>query len=271
VGIFSEDPDGRFSLTPLAEPLLSGAPDSIASYATMTGSDWFYNTWGQLPYSLRSGEPAFDFLHGKSMFEYLTENPAAAQIFNDGMTATSMPESAAIVSACDFSSVRKLVDVGGGHGLLLSAILKKYPEMKGVLFDSQPVIENALSVFAEPPLSGRCECMAGDFFHSVPQNGDTYILKYIIHDWDDENALTILRNCREAMAQDGRVLVVEIIVSEGNTPCIGKFLDLLMLLFLRGFERTETEYRNLFERAGFTINRIVPTPSPLSVIELVKK
>lgn len=231
------------------------------------GTDWHNRTWAELPYSIQTGRPAFEHLYGKAYFDYLAENPAPAQVFNDAMTSLSGSVSEAVVDAYDFSTVTKLVDVGGGRGLLLTSILEKYPQMKGVIFDSQTVIEGAQAASKAQGMDGRCEAVAGDFFESVPEGGDAYIMKHIIHDWDDDHALRILQNCQQAMAENGRVLVVEMVIPEGNTSSPGKFLDLEMLLFMRSFERSAAEYRTLFERAGFKLTRVVPTHSPYSVIE----
>lgn len=265
VGVFSQDADGRFRLTPVAETLRSDAPDSLRSFAIFMGADWHLQTWGGLPYSVETGQPAFEQAHGKAFFDYLGENPEPARIFNDAMTSLSRAASEAVVSTYDFSSTTKLVDIGGGHGLLLNSILEKYPQMQGVLYDAPSVIAGVTE------LSERCEAVEGDFFKSVPAGGDGYIMKHIIHDWDDERSLTILRNCRAAMKEGGKLFVVEMVIPEGNTPSTGKFLDLEMLLFMNSFERTEAEYRDLYERAGFELTRVVPTPSPYSVIEGVCK
>ena len=266
VGVFSEDAEGRFSLTPLAQPLRSDAPDSVRSFAILYSDDWHMRVWAELNYSVQHGLPAFDRIHGQEFFRYLEENPVHAQIFNDAMTSNSAAACGAVNAAYDFSGINKLVDVGGGHGLLLTSIMEKYPQMSGVLYDAQSVINGATGL-----ISGRCEAVSGDFFTSVPAGGDAYIMKHIIHDWDDEHSLKILRNCHESMTEGGKVLVVEMVIPEGDAPSLGKFLDLEMLLFLRSFERTEAEYRALFERAGFEITRIVPTPSPYSVIEGVRR
>jgi len=271
VGVFAEDADGRFQLTPLAEVLRSDAPDSLRAFSIFWGADWHLSVWGNLPYSIQTGQPAFEKLNGKAFFDHLGENPAQAQIFNNAMTGLSLSASMAVVAAYDFSSITKLVDVGGGHGLMLSAILEKYPQMQGVVFDAPSVIEGAQALLGKPELTGRCEAVAGDFFKSVPADCDGYIMKHIIHDWDDERALTILRNCRAAMKEGGKLMVVEMVIPEGNTPSPGKFLDLEMLLFLHSFERTEAEYRSLYEQAGFELTRVVPTSSPYSVIEGVCK
>jgi hypothetical protein len=187
------------------------------------------------------------------------------------MTSLSKRERAAVIGAYDFSGITRLVDVGGGHGALLSTILEKYPQIQGVLFDTPPVIEGATRAIEEQSLAGRCELVAGDFFRSVPQGGDAYLMKSILHDWDDERAVTILRNCRAAMREGGKILVVETVLPEGNTPSLGKLNDLIMLLFLRGFERTEAEWHSLCDRAGLRMARLVLTPSHLHVIECVRK
>jgi hypothetical protein len=186
------------------------------------------------------------------------------------MTNFSAAVSAAVVNAYDFSGIRKLVDVGGGHGLLLASILEKYPQMRGVLFDAPSVFEGAKEVIEAQGVGGRCEAVGGDFFASVPAGSDAYIMKHIIHDWDDERALTILRNGQQGMTENGKLLVAEMVILEGNAASLGKLLDLEILLFLHSYERTEAEYRALFERAGFKLTRIVPTLSPHSVIEAVR-
>ena len=269
-GIFAEDETGRFRLTPLAEPLRRDAPDSLRSLAIFFGADWHWRVWSDLSHSAQTGRPAFESIYGKAYFDYLAENPAPAEVFNDAMTSLSASVSAAVVSAYDFSGITKLVDVGGGHGLLLASILEKYPQMSGVLFDAPSVIEGANDVIEAHDVGGRCETVGGDFFASVPAGGDAYIMKHIIHDWEDERALIILQNCHRAMTEGGRLLVVEMVLPEGNTPSLGKFMDLQMLLFLHSYERTEAEYSSLYQRAGFKLTSIVPTLSPYSVIEGVR-
>jgi len=270
VGIFIEVEGGRFGLTPMAEALRSDVPESLRGLAMFFGAEFHWRVWSDLFYSAQSGLPGFERVYGKAYFDYLAENPVPAQIFNDAMTSFSASVSAAVTDAYDFSGIKKLVDVGGGHGLFLASILQKYPQMNGVLFDAQSVIDGASEVLTAHGAGGRCETVGGDFFRSVPEGGDAYIMKHIIHDWDDERSFTILQNCHRAMTADGKVLVVEMVIPEGNAPSLGKFLDLEMLMFLHSFERTEAEYRALFERAGFKLTRIVPTPSPHSVLEAVR-
>ena len=270
VGIFAEDEDGRFRLTPLAEPLRAEAPDSLGALAIFFGSDWHWRVWSDLSYSVQSGQPGFEHIYGKAYFDYLAENPAPAQVFNNAMTSFSSAVSAAVINAYDFSGITRLVDVGGGHGLLLASILEKYPQIRGVLFDAPTVIDGAREIIYPRGVGDRCDIVGGDFFASVPDAGDAYLMKHIIHDWEDERALTILENCHRAMTENGKLLVVEMVIPEANRPSLGKFLDLEMLLFLHSFERTEGEYRALFERAGFKLTRIVPTLSPHSVIEGIR-
>lgn len=270
VGIFAEDDDGRFRLTPLAEPLRADAPDSLSALAIFFGSDWHWRVWSDLSYSVQSGQPGFEHIYGKAYFDYLAENPAPAQVFNNAMTSFSSAVSAAVVDAYDFSGISSLVDVGGGHGFLLASILEMYPEMSGVLFDAPSVIDGANEIIDARRVGKRCDAVGGDFFASVPAGSDAYLMKHIIHDWEDERALTILRNCHQAMTENGKVLVVEMVIPEGNSPSLGKLLDLEMLLLLHSYERTEAQYRALFEQGGFKLTRVVPTKSPHSILEAIR-
>ena len=266
-GIFSEDADGRFSLTALADPLRSDAPDSIHNWALFVGSEAELQTWAHLSYSVRTGKPAFEHVFGKRWFDYLDEQPEMARIFNHLMTGGSTSDAAAIIEAYDFSVYRKIVDIGGGHGALLAHILEQNPQSSGVLFDAPSVIAGATGAIDTQVNQGRAEKVAGNFFEAVPNGGDAYVLKYIIHDWDDERAIMILKNCRQAMAENGRVLLVEMVIPAGNAPSPGKFLDLEMLLYFHSRERTEAEYRDLLQQAGLELITITPTASPFSIIE----
>lgn len=187
------------------------------------------------------------------------------------MSSSSAFSSEAILNSYDFSTVPKLVDVGGGQGVLLASILKKYPHMNGILFDVPPVVEEAKEIINPYDVADRCEIIGGDFFDSVPPGAEGYIMKFVIHDWNDEQCITIPKNCRNAMTEGGKVLVVEMVLPEGNEPSIGKFLDLQMLLYTPGCERTEAEYRTLFDKGGFELSRIIPTMSPFSIIEGICK
>jgi ubiquinone/menaquinone biosynthesis C-methylase UbiE len=263
VQIFSKDDNHRFHLTPLAATLRSDAAGSLR-YVAMR--DEHYPAWEHLLHSVKTGEIAFNYRFGMPIWEFFEKNPENAATFNNAMSHATAGVNAGLVSNYDFSTIAKIVDVGGGHGGLVAAILKTNPNMKGVLFDAPSVIEGAKqNISAE--LRERCELVAGDFFKSVPDGGDAYILKWIIHDWDDEQSIAILKNCRRAMAPNGKLLLVEAIVPPGNEPSFSKWLDLNMLVMTGGRERTEGEYRNLFRAAGLELTQVVPTPSPSSVIE----
>lgn len=266
-GVFSEGADGRFSLTPLSELLRGDVPESLRAFAAMMADEVNFEMWAELPYSIQTGKPAAPHQLGMPWFDWLEQHPLKGKEFHDAMTSLSAGAVAAVVAAYDFCGVRKLVDVGGGHGLLLASVLSKYPGMRGVLYDAPAVVPGAAEVLAAHGVADRCETVGGDFLRSVPGGGDAYILKHIIHDWSDEECVTILSHCRAGMKAGGKVLIVEMVVPAPNVHAISKFLDLEMLLFLTGRERTESEYRDLLERAGFEFSRIVPTPSPYSVIE----
>jgi hypothetical protein len=267
VGIFAEDDAARFSLTPLAELLRSNTPDSLRDFSIFIGADWHWRAWGDLFGSVQSGQPAFEKIYDKAFFEYLGENTGSARVFNNAMTSISTISSGAVVDGYDFAGIDKLVDVGGGHGMLLSSILEKYPRMSGIIMDAPSVIKGTKEAIEARGLSERCGVVGGDFFASVPAGGDAYIMKHIIHDWNDERASTLLRCCHRQMPAEGRLLVVEMVIPEGNAPSFGKLMDLEMLVLLRSFERTEAEYGELFKQSGFRLTRIVPTRSAYSVIE----
>jgi len=271
VGIFKEGGDERFSLTPLGEPLCNDAPESLRAFAALMADEVNFEVWAQLPYSIQNGKPVAPHKFGMPWFAWLEQNPVEGKAFHDAMTSLSAGAVAAVLGAYDFSGINKLVDVGGGHGLLLASILSKYPNMTGLLYDAPTVISGAKEVLAAHGVADRCEAVGGDFLKSVPAGGDAYILKHIIHDWSDEDCLMILSHCRAGMTAGGKVLIVEMVIPERNVPAISKFLDLEMLLFLTGCERTEAEYRSLLDGAGFELTRIVATPSGYSVIEGVRK
>ena len=265
-GVFAEDAEGRFCQTPLSEVLRSDVPGSMRAVADYCGADWSWRPWGKLLDSVRTGQTAFDDVFGEQAFEYLAKHPAESAVFNEGMTGFSMQESPAIADAFDFSPFGTMVDVGGGHGHLLCTILKKYPGPRGVVFDAPHVVEGARPRIAEAGLSGWCRAEGGDFFQAVPA-GDAYLMKHIIHDWADDKATTILRNCRAAANPGAKLLLVEMVIPPGNEPSPGKLLDLEMLVIASGKERTEAEYAELLAGAGWKLTRIVATKSPTSVIE----
>jgi hypothetical protein len=265
VGIFVQDSAGRFGLTPMAECLRSH-PGSQRYVAIMAGEE-HYRCWGDLLYSIQTGKIAFDRIFGKAVFEYLSEHPEKAKIFDEAMTGIHGPETQAMLDAYDFSGIGTLVDVGGGNGTTLAAVLQKHPGMKGILYDLPGVVARARERLEAAELSARCRASAGSFFQSVPPGGDAYLMRHIIHDWNDEQCRQILGNCRKVMGPKTRLLLVESVVPAGNEPGFVKFLDLNMLLIPGGQERSESEYRALFEASGFRLTRIVPTAADVSVIE----
>lgn len=269
-GVFAESSDGKFELTPIAELLRSDTPNSMRDYAIMMGEDWIWQAYGELMHTVKTGEIAHDKVQGMSSFEYYAQNEEVGKIFNRAMTNLSLLSAPAIVEAYDFSGIGKLVDIAGGHGLLLAAILKENPHLQGILFDLPFVIEGAGELLEREGVAARTEKVSGDFFESVSAGADAYLMKHIIHDWNDEKSVKILQNIRRAMNDDGKVLIVEMVVPEDNEPSPAKGLDLVMLTIEGGKERTTEEYRELLTAAGLRLSRIVPTHSPYSIIEAVK-
>ena len=270
IGVFIESSPKEYSLTPLAEPLRSDVEGSKRALALMSGDEQF-RAWAEIDYSIQTGNTSFDKVFGKPIFDYLSEKPDKARIFDAAMTGIHGRETGDVLDAYEFSEVKILADIGGGNGTNITTILKHNPTMKGILFDLPHVVERARGRVADAGVADRCELLDGNFFESVPDGADTYFMRHIIHDWDDEKSLTILRNCHAVMPADGRLLVVESVIPPGNDRFAGKFLDLVMLLIPGGKERTESEYRTLFNEAGFELSRIVPTATELSIIEGVKR
>ena len=270
LGIFAETQPNHFTLTPLAACLQSDLPGSVRAFVIMLGEE-HYRAWGDLLHGVQTGGSPFENVYGMNLFEYLAQNPESAKIFDESMTNASAIESATIAASYDFSSIQTLVDVAGGEGLLIASILKSNPTLKGVLFEQPHVIERAKRFLEAEGVLERCQLAAGNFFESVPEGGDAYILKYIIHDWDDERAIAILKQCHKVMPANGKILVAEQVIPPGNQPFMGKFLDLHMLAVTSGGrERTEAEYRALFEKAGFKLTKIVPTQDEISLIEGIR-
>jgi len=270
LGVFAETQPNHFTLTPLAACLQSDVPDSFRAFVILLGEE-HYRAWGDLLHGVQTGGSPFENVYGMNLFDYLAQNPESAKIFDESMTNASAIESATIAASYDFSSIQTLVDVAGGEGLLIASILKSNPTLKGVLFDRPYVIERAKRFLEAEGVLERCQLAAGNFFESVPEGGDAYILKHIIHDWDDERAIAILKQCHKVMPANGKILVAEQVIPPGNQPFRGKFLDLHMLAVLPGGrERTEAEYRALFEKAGFKLTRIVPTQDDMSLIEGIR-
>jgi SAM-dependent methyltransferase len=267
VGVFAEDAGGRFGLTPVAELLRSDAPGSLRWSALSELSDTFRACWGEAMHSLQTGEIAANKALGCDVWAYFKQHPDESEIFNrsmSGMTASIEP---AVLKAYDFGGLSTLVDVGGGHGTLLAGILEEYPSLQGVVFDLPEVVEGATKRLTERGLSGRCKVASGSFFESVPAGADGYVMKFILHDWDDEQSRRILRNIRQSIRPGGRLLLVETVVPRDNAPHFGKLVDVHMMIMTGGRERTEAEWRSLLESTGFRLSRVVPTESGFSVIE----
>lgn len=249
VGVFTEVVPRSFGLTPLAETLLDEAPDSLRDVALFWGLAERYRVLGELDYSVRTGHPAFDHVYGTDWWSYLAEHPSQAAIFDKAMGNYARQFHAAAVETYDFSTTRRLVDVGGGQGHLLMDILFRWSQLSAVLFDQPRVIEEAKVVLADGGVADRVELASGDFFQSVPPGADAYLLSMILHDWEDGQAVTILRNIRQAMDPAGKAIVIDVVVPEGDTPHPGKLLDIMMLAEHVGRERTEAEFAALFRAA----------------------
>jgi C-methyltransferase len=267
-GVCAESANGTYSLTPVGAALRRDTAHSMRGWVMFTGSQMYLRAWERLAYSVRSGRSGFEAEHGMAFFDYLVAHEDSQSIFDAAMTAISGPEAQAVVRAHDFSVFRALVDIGGGHGTLLTEILKANPGLRGALFEQPQVLAGARSNLEGERLLERCDLVAGNFFESVPSGYDAYVLKYIIHDWNDDKAGEILRNCRRAMAHGSRLLLVEIV----NSPSASDLTiasDLEMLVLVGGKERSEDEFRALLQSGGFELKRIVPTACPLSIMEAV--
>lgn len=266
VGVLSEGPDGQFSQTPLSAVLCKNANPSLRALAIMGTRDWHVRGWERLAYCVRTGKTALDEVYGKPLWEHFKENPAEAQVFNDAMTALSMIDSPAVAEAYSFDGIGSIVDVAGGHGLLLATILARNPKLKGTLFDAPHVIEGARNGPLKPVMA-RCTLVSGDMFASLPAGADAYIMKHIIHDWTDELCIKLLKACRKAVNPSGKLLVVDCVIQPGNDFAPAKFLDIQMLLFPGGCERTEQEFRELFAAGGWRLNRVIPTAAGEAIVE----
>jgi hypothetical protein len=267
VGVFAETATPRqFTLTPLAAVLRTDHPQSQRDHAIFVGEEP-YRAWADLLYSAQTEAPAFEHVFGTGHFAYLAQHPAASAIFDGFMSAGSRQSASAVAEAYDFTAAGTVVDVGGGQGRLIATILHAYPSLRGILFDQPHVVAGAGPVLAEAGVADRCERMGGDFLSDVPRGGGIYVLRRILHDWDDDRAVAILRNCARAMDPGARVLVAEMIIPPGNEPSWAKFRDLQMLVMLGGRERTAEEYRGLFAAAGLSLTRLIPAGPEESLIE----
>jgi SAM-dependent methyltransferase len=266
IGIFVEDAEGKFMLTPLAETLCGDSGQR--AYARLHGQE-LYQSWSKLLDAVRTGDAGFLKAFGMPAFEYFAKHPERGAVFDKAMTGHHGAEADPMLDAYDFSGFNDLVDVGGGNGSLLTAILNRHSHMRGVLFDLPRVVDRARAAIENAGLRERCRLEGGSFLEAIPAGADAYLLRHVVHDWRDEDAAIILRNCRSVMKPDGKVLVVEIVVPAGNDPSFAKWMDLMMVTY-GGKERSEKQYRTLFAQAGLRLTRVVPTKSVISVIEGVQ-
>jgi hypothetical protein len=268
VGIFSQLGKDCFALSRLAESLRTDTPASLRRMVITIG-EIHYQACGNLLHSVQTGSPAFGNTFGASLFDYLRQNVAAADAFNQGMANVASMLAYAVLMAYDFAGISSIVDIGGGQGSLLEKILQFNSDMRGTVFDTASTIERTKQLHGNNAWGRRCSYVPGDFFTSVPQGADAYLLSGVIHDWDDDRAIRILGNCHRAMTRNSRVLLVDMVVPDNSVNCFSKLLDLNMLVMNGGRERTETEFRTLLDVSGYKLTKIVPTMAPQSVIEAV--
>ncbi|MEZ5427856.1 MAG: methyltransferase [Pyrinomonadaceae bacterium] len=271
IGVFRKDGDGRFSNSVLSEFLRSDHPESIRSAAHMICDREHWNSHGNMLRSVRTGEIAFEHTFGMPVFPYFAQNPEPAALFEEAMTSFSSSIAKAVSEAFDFSRAGTIADIGGGRGLLLAAVLKTAPAAQGILFDQPQVIENSRKALQNEGAAERMETVSGDFFREIPVEADIYLMKWIIHDWNDEQSVAILKNLARSAKPGARVLLIESVVEgDDNQPSMSKLMDLNMLVMTGGKERTEKEYADLFERSGFQLITIHPTASPMQIVEAVR-
>jgi len=267
LGILAEDESHRFALTPLGEAMQTGAPGSARATILTVASEPWVNGFAQLPYSLQTGQSGYEKLFGMPIFDWLAQRPEQASLFSETMVGIHGGEPPAVLAAYDFSGLGTIVDVGGATGDLLTTIIGRYPESRGVLYDLPHVVLDAPPLIEARGLTDRVRIESGSFFDHVPVGADAYLLSHVIHDWSEEQCLTILGHCRRAMHPESRLLLIEMVLPSGNTPHPGKMLDMMMLVGPGGQERTEAEYAELLAKAGLKLTRVVPTASPVSVVE----
>jgi ubiquinone/menaquinone biosynthesis C-methylase UbiE len=267
-GVFAENSDGRFAFTPMAELLRSDHPRSLRDW-TIYLADLPYRSSLEMLHSLRTGESAFRKTFGATVFDYVAAHPEYATKLFRAMSSISAARIAGLLEAYDFSRTTKLVDLGGAHGAMAAAIAKRYPSIRCTCFDLPTAEQGALKTFRDSGVSDRCDFVGGDFFENVPGGADAYLISAVLHDWGDERCLQILRNCRRRIPDKGRLLIVDVILSdEQNAPdTYRNFLDLATLTQTEGMERTESEFRKMLAAAGFTLSRVIPTSAPQWIIE----
>jgi|SRR5579871_2506929 hypothetical protein len=266
-GILTQSADLKFALTPLGEAMKSDAPGSARSTILTMSGDWMWKALGDFQYSVETGNTAMEKVFGMPIFDYLAKNPALAAQFSESMVGIHGQEPPAVAAAYDFSKFGVIVDVGGATGNMLAHILARHPNCQGLLFDRPHVVAEAPKLLQAKGVANRVRIESGSFFDTVPAGGDAYILSHIIHDWSEEQCLTILGNCRKAMKPGAKLLLVEFVLPEGDTPHFGKLADMIMLAIPGGEERTAAEYSALLAKADLKMTRVVPTESDVSIVE----
>jgi hypothetical protein len=270
IGLLEFAGKDSFRLTDLGAALRTGAPGAARSAVIALVGDMVKPAWKVFDHGLFTGDTGFEKAHEKSLFEYLRDNPGMATFFSETMVGFHGREPPAVAEAYDFSGIGSLVDVGGASGNMLGHVLSRHPKVRGVLYDLPHVVADAPALLESHGVADRVQILGGSFFESVPAGHDAYLVSHIIHDWDDGENATILKNIREAMKPDGKLLIVEMVLPEGDEPHMGKMLDMMMMLVPGGEERTLSEYAELLEPNGFRVTRVVPTASAVSVVEAVK-
>jgi ubiquinone/menaquinone biosynthesis C-methylase UbiE len=268
-GVFTEISRRTFGLTPLAEILRSDSPNSMRDVFRLQGKQFMRNAYAEIGYSIRTGQPAFDYVNGAELFTYMARHPEMNELFSGAMGNAAGQSQQAAIEAYDLTGVRKLVDIGGAHGQLLASILTRYPEMEGVVFDQPHVVPGAEQVLNKADVLDRAELVGGDYLESVPAGGDVYTISHVLHQLSDGDAITVLANIRRVMAPAGRVLVIDPLIPEGDAPHPGKFMDITMMALSRGRDRTEAEFIELFEKAGLRLTGTIGLSSPSSVVVAV--
>ena len=266
-GVLKQNDDDTFGLTELGATLRQNAPGAARSTVLTMAGSWAWRSFGDLEYSLATGKPAMDKVCGMGIFDYLAQHPDEASLFSESMVGIHGGEPPAVAAAYDFSTIGTIVDVGGATGNMLGHILARHPQPKGVLFDRPHVVSEAPALLRAHGVADRVTIKEGNFFESVPGGGDAYILSHIIHDWTEAQCHTILGNCRKAMTTGAKLLIVEFVLPEGDTPHFGKIVDMVMLTIPGGEERTAAEYRTLLAAAGLKMTRVFPTASDVSIVE----
>jgi ubiquinone/menaquinone biosynthesis C-methylase UbiE len=266
-GLVSEVPEGRYSLTPVGEALQREVAGSVRPFALMMGEE-SYRAWGALLHSVQTGESAFDHVYGRQFFDYLALNPDSQATFDAAMSVgTDELFGRPLADAYDFSKVRRMVDIGGGNGSVSAAILKLHPHVEAVIYDQPQVLPAADVYLAKEGVRERCSLVAGNFFESVPDGADVYVLSNIVHDWDDDRALRILRNCRRAMTPRARALLLETVMPPHGHPSRAAMYDVNMMVLLHGQERSEDEYRSLLASADLELGPIKSLSDRIDLIE----